>query len=149
MIRVAMLGIKHLEQCILIETRSDPHPWGKINWLRSLRDDHCLGLWQNDELLAVSAYSLVLDDVSLLNIVVDTDKRAKGMGRFLLTEGLAWMQQFGGARCLLEVRISNTAARSLYAALGFVEDGVRKNYYPLGDGYENAILMSADLPLMD
>lgn len=144
-----MLSMQHLEQCLLIETRSDPHPWGKMNWLRSLRDDHCLGFWENDELLAISCYSLVLDEVSLLNIVVDTDSRGQGVGRGLLTEGLEWMQQFGGARCLLEVRESNTVARSLYTRLGFVEDGVRKNYYPLGDAFEHAVLMSADLPLAE
>ncbi|WP_269620316.1 ribosomal protein S18-alanine N-acetyltransferase [Zhongshania sp. BJYM1] len=148
MTRIAMLGIHHLEQCLLIETRSDPHPWGRVNWLRSLRDDHCLGYWQGDELLAISAYTLVLDDVSLLNIVVDNDCRGSGVGRRLLTEGLEWMQQFGGARCLLEVRVSNTVARALYSKLGFVEDGIRKKYYPLGDGHEDAILMSADLPLL-
>ncbi|MDF1692202.1 MAG: GNAT family N-acetyltransferase [Zhongshania sp.] len=147
MMRVAMLGIKHLEQCLLLESRSDPHPWGRENWLRSLRDDHCLGLWKGTELLAISCYCLVLDDVSLLNIVVDADSRGQGAGRRLLTEGLEWMQQFGGARCLLEVRLSNTVARSLYSDLGFAEDGIRKNYYPLGDGYEHAVLMSADLPL--
>lgn len=147
MTRIAMLGMQHLDRCLLIENRSDPHPWGKMNWLRSLRDDHCLGLWEGDELLAISCYTLVLDDVSLLNIVVDKDSRGQGVGRQLLTEGLEWMQQFGGARCLLEVRLSNKVARSLYTQLGFAEDGIRKNYYPLGDGFEDAVLMSADLPL--
>tara|TARA_R110001592_G_scaffold89133_1_gene262330 strand:+ start:93 stop:542 length:450 start_codon:yes stop_codon:yes gene_type:complete len=149
MSRVAMLGMAHLEQCLLIENRSDPHPWGKMNWLRSLRDDHCLGWWEGDELLAISCYTLVLDDVSLLNIVVDKSSRGQGVGRRLLCEGLEWMQQFGGARCLLEVRLSNTVARNLYTQLGFAEDGIRKNYYPLGDGFENAVLMSADLPLAE
>ncbi|MFT7405191.1 GNAT family N-acetyltransferase [Zhongshania sp.] len=148
MSRVAMLGIQHLEQCLLIEARSDPHPWGRINWLRSLRDDHCLGYWDEGELLAISAYSLVLDEVSLLNIVVDTNSRGSGVGRHLLIEGLEWMQQFGGHRCLLEARVSNTVARALYRKLGFAEDGIRKKYYPLGDGFEDAVLMSADLPLL-
>lgn len=147
MTRIAMLAMHHLERCLLLEARSDPHPWGKMNWLRSLRDDHCLGLWEGEELLGISCYTLVLDDVSLLNIVVDTDSRGRGVGRQLLSDGLEWMQQFGGARCLLEVRESNTVARSLYTKLGFAEDGIRKNYYPLGDGYEHAVLMSADLPL--
>ena len=40
---------------------------------------------------------------------------------------------------LLEVRESNTAARSLYDSLGFRPVGVRKNYYK--NPVENAILM--------
>lgn len=96
---------------------------------------------------AVAAFSLVMDEASLLNIVVGREHRGAGLGRFILAEGAAWMQQIGAQRCLLEVRRGNAAARALYQRLGFVEDAIRKNYYPLGNGREDAILMSADLPL--
>ena len=44
------------------------------------------------------------------------------------------------SRILLEVRISNDAARNLYQKLGFLEDGIRKEYYQ--DNREDAVLMS-------
>ncbi|AKH69095.1 ribosomal-protein-alanine acetyltransferase [Spongiibacter sp. IMCC21906] len=140
------LNRAHLQDCIAIDADS-PHPWGESHWARSLRDDHCLGLCLDSHLLAVSAYSLVFDELSLLNIVVADNQKGRGYGQALLEQGLEWMQQFGPARCILEVRVSNLAARRLYKRLGFGEDGLRKNYYPLGTGREDAMLMSVNLPL--
>mgnify|MGYP000270382361 CR=1 FL=1 len=40
----------------------------------------------------------------------------------------------------LEVREGNGSARRLYQRLGFLEDGLRKNYYT--DPQENAVLMT-------
>ena len=41
----------------------------------------------------------------------------------------------------LEVRVSNTAARTLYANAGFREIGVRRGYYPAHVGREDAIVL--------
>lgn len=136
-----------LAACLRLSEKSDPHPWPPSVWRRSLRDDHCLGIREGDQLIAVAVFSLVLDEVSLLNIVVDDHRRGRGLGRDLLASGLAWMQQFGAERCVLEVRVSNHPAKRVYAALGFREDGRRKNYYPLGAEREDALLMSVPLPL--
>lgn len=141
------LHSSQLDQCLALEARSDDHPWGHDIWHRSLAKEHCLGWWEGDKLVAISAFSLVLDEVSLLNIIVDIDCRGCGYGRLLLAEGLEWMQQFGGLRCILEVRDSNVAAQKLYRGMGFHEDGRRKNYYPDGGGREDALLMSSLLPI--
>ena len=48
----------------------------------------------------------------------------------------------------LEVRVSNTAAISLYEKLHFVETGRRENYYNIADSNtrrEDAVLMARDL----
>ena len=41
----------------------------------------------------------------------------------------------------LEVRVSNVAARALYAQMGFREIGVRRSYYPAPVGREDAIVL--------
>ena len=142
-----VLTLADMEACLALSQKSDPHPWQSSVWRRSLRDDHCLGTKIGDRLVSVAVFSLVLDEVSLLNIIVDDHCRGQGLGRELLVSGLSWMQQFGAERCVLEVRVSNRPARSLYASMGFAEDGLRKNYYPLGAGREDALLMSVPLPL--
>lgn len=144
--KIDLLSHRHLALCQAIDEAS-PFPWGGTHWARSLRDDHCLGLWQGATLVAISAYTLVFDELSLMNIVVASTQVGRGYGRHLLLGGLDWMQQLGPSRCVLEVRESNVVARRLYRSVGFGEDGIRKNYYPLGAGREDAVLMSAPLPL--
>ena len=48
-------------------------------------------------------------------------------------------------RMFLEVRPSNTRAVGLYEKLGYAQIGKRKNYYPAGDGREDALVYSIDL----
>jgi ribosomal protein S18 acetylase RimI-like enzyme len=46
---------------------------------------------------------------------------------------------------LLEVRPTNAAARALYARAGFVQLGVRRDYYPAKPGREDALLLGRAL----
>ena len=70
----------------------------------------------------------------------------------LLRAALEDFRDRGANRCCLEVRASNRAARGLYEAFGFREDGLRKNYYG-GAGHpgaglsarEDAVLLSLQL----
>jgi len=76
---------------------------------------------------------------------VRASRRGRGLGAFLLGGLLAQVKASGAHRCLLEVRASNTAARRLYAKMGFERDGERKNYYPGPGAPEHALLMSRNL----
>ena len=51
----------------------------------------------------------------------------------------------GSKKIFLEVRISNEVAIDLYKKMGFKEIGLRRNYYRLREGREDAILMSKTL----
>lgn len=84
----------------------------------------------------------VVDEVTLLDVAVRGTRRREGHGRALVEELLAWAKEAGARLCLLEVRTSNTAARSLYATLGFEEVNVRRRYYEDG---EDAVEMHATL----
>lgn len=101
---------------------------------------HC-----GDRLDGFVVYSRVLDEVSIHNIAVRPGQQGRGLGGTLLVRSLALMKRAGAARCLLEVRASNVAARRLYASTGFTLDGERKDYYPAGAGREDALLMSMKL----
>jgi ribosomal-protein-alanine N-acetyltransferase len=86
--------------------------------------------------------SQVLDEASIFSIAIHPAQQGKGLGQMLLATAMLQVQRAGAARCLLEVRRSNTTARRLYQRNGFTLDGVRKNYYPTTDGREDALLMS-------
>ncbi len=71
----------------------------------------------------------VADEAELLNLAVTDDSRRGGIGSALLDKALALASGEGVRTVYLEVRESNSAARGLYAAHGFVEVGRRRRYY--------------------
>jgi len=71
----------------------------------------------------------VIDESEVMNIAVHPDYRRQGIGEALL-ETLAHALREQGSRGLtLEARVSNTPAVSLYKKAGFLQVGLRKNYY--------------------
>lgn len=87
----------------------------------------------------------VLDEVSIHDIAIDASEQGRGLGRRLLQVVLERFRDAGASRCLLEVRASNQVALRLYRSCQFHLDGVRKNYYPVDGGREDALLMSRAL----
>lgn len=79
-------------------------------------------------------------DGDITNIAVTESFRRKGVGSALID---ALKSVPGIERLLLEVRESNTAARTLYEKRGFSVDGIRKNFY--SSPRENAVLMSIEI----
>ena len=71
----------------------------------------------------------------ILNIGVSPRFRRMGVATALLKEELARQGSH-----FLEVRISNVGAQALYRKLGFVELGMRPNYYD--NPRESAIVMT-------
>ena len=77
------------------------------------------------------------------NVVVDPKRRRQGAGRLLILELMRQAQERGANDIFLEVRGSNTAARGLYAKLGFKEHGRRRDYYHAPD--EDAVALRLEL----
>jgi ribosomal-protein-alanine N-acetyltransferase len=75
----------------------------------------------------------------ILNLAVHPDHRGRGLGQLLVESVIADTIGAGAESVTLEVRRGNRAALRLYQKLGFVEQGVRKNYYGKGD---DALIMT-------
>ncbi|MDZ7782618.1 MAG: ribosomal protein S18-alanine N-acetyltransferase [Halioglobus sp.] len=90
-------------------------------------------------------YSLAPGEGTIENMGVAESRRGRGIGRALLRAACEDMHHRGAQRCLLEVRMSNVAARALYESEDFVLDGRRVDYYQTPDGREDALLMSRRL----
>lgn len=133
-----------------LDARAGPWPWSEANYRAACEgEDPALGrallLDGDGGVLAAVVYSRVLDLAEIQNVVSDPDYRRQGLARRLLEAVLAQLRAEGAERCMLEVRVSNAPAIALYRRLGFAEDGLRRNYYPLGRGREDALLMSLQL----
>lgn len=77
----------------------------------------------------------VSGEAEILTVAVDPVARRRGVARRLLWGVLEAMP----GRVWLEVRRSNTAAQRLYQQLGFVDVGLRRNYY--SSPSEDAVVM--------
>lgn len=141
-----------------------PHGWSS-----TMLGDHVLAVSDNprcsnytlaaefisddDSTLATLAgYALfqqVVDELTLMNIVVAPVWRRNGVAHALLDAGLKQATNNGAKSCFLEVRASNEGAVALYSQYGFECCGRRRNYYPCDNvesgGREDAILYNLDL----
>ena len=77
----------------------------------------CCGLWQSFE------------DADICNVAVDQTLRRQGIGEQLLLFLMENGKKRGVKNFTLEVRRSNEAAIGLYHKLGFLDEGVRPNFY--------------------
>lgn len=76
-----------------------------------------------------------------MTIGVDAPYQRQGIGSAILEALLTQAATQGARRMLLEVRVDNDAAISMYEAFGFARIGLRRRYYqPEGvDAYTMAV----------
>jgi ribosomal-protein-alanine N-acetyltransferase len=135
-----------LDQILAIEQASFQTPWTRRSFLFELRENPFawnLVVREGERVVAYACLWTVDRELKINNIAVHPDDRGRGHGRRLLVEILSRARAKGCVEATLEVRPSNSAARSLYRSLGFHDVGRRKGYYE--DTHEDAILMSATL----
>lgn len=132
---------RDLPTVLKVADASLPVPWSEAIWREELISPFGVYLVLEEE-SAISGFigaKRVADEAHVMTLAVRPERRRRGLGRFLVRSALASVS--GVRRIHLEVRPTNAAARTLYASLGFVETGSRKNYY----GNEDALLMTLDL----
>ena len=71
--------------------------------------------------------------------------KRQGIGNELLKKVESIANKFGIKEIFLEVRESNEEAISFYKTNEFIQIGLRKNYYKLFDGREDALIFSKKL----
>ncbi len=99
--------------------------------------------FRDEKIAGFLILSTVLDEAEILEVAVPENLRRCGIGSELMSEIFGWCSKNGISKIFLEVRESNFPARAYYKKYGFVENGLRKNYYR--DPVENAVLMSKEL----
>lgn len=82
----------------------------------------------------------VLEEGEIARIAVIPENRRQGVGARLLLELESLCEDNGITKLLLEVRESNLGAMDFYTEYGFIEDGIRRNFYE--NPREDAVLMS-------
>lgn len=82
---------------------------------------------------------MIVGEGHITNIAVESKHRKMGAGRKLVEGLIDLSEDMQVTSMTLEVRQSNVAAQNLYKQYGFIEHGIRPNYY--ADDREDAIIM--------
>ncbi len=127
-----------------IELAAHSHPMSESLFSDNIERYHGLAIKLDGQWVGFALISLVVGEAELLDYVIDPKLQGKGIGRAFLEWIVAQLSE-KAERFYLEVRASNHAAIALYDAVGFVEMGVRSNYYPAKKGREDAVLMAMEL----
>ncbi|GAE27273.1 ribosomal-protein-S18p-alanine acetyltransferase [Halalkalibacter wakoensis JCM 9140] len=117
-------------------------PWDRSIFLTELTSNqfaHYLVYEVEEEIIGYCGLWIVMDEAQITNVAVHSKYRGKGHGEKLLRYVIAFLKQMGVVKLSLEVRVSNEVAQNLYRKIGFVEGGIRKNYY--ADNLEDALVM--------
>ena len=133
------------EQVAAIEAVSFSVPWSLRAFTDTVEKENFRYFVAEEagEILGYCGFLFVLDEAEIPNVCVKSSARKQGVGKQMMTVLMEEAAKLGIATLFLEVRESNAAARSLYKALGFEENGIRKNFYE--QPVENAVLMSKSL----
>ncbi len=143
------LAAENIPIVAAIESVSYPDPWSESLFYNELTNpaSHFYVEFVSEELVGYGGFWLAADEADILTVTVSPMFRGKGLGRALLEFLLEEARRRGASFAMLEVRVSNTVARTLYQSAGFYEVGLRKGYYDHGG--EDAILMRRNLIVDD
>ena len=140
------LAHEHLGQAAEIERLCFSDPWSEKMLAEHLANPCSLTLaavGDTGRLLGYVGLLAVVDEGYITNVAVRPDCRRQGIASSLLQA----LEARGRARNLtfltLEVRQSNAPARALYEKLGYVQAGLRRNYYE--NPREDAVIMTKTL----
>ena len=124
---------KDVDQVCVLEEEAFSMPWHKESFLEMIRNPdamYLVALGQNDEVTGCCGVRNIVMEGDISNVVVKRAERGKGTGRALMTElMIRAVEKYGIQAFTLEVRVSNTAAIKLYQSLGFVNEGIRPDFY--------------------
>lgn len=138
MIKIREMQLDDLEQVMTIEEANFSVPWTETGFFTFLLREDTLFLVaeEGEKILGYCGVVTVQDEGDITNVAVEKNSQNQGIGKKLLEEMFQRIQKAGVCRLFLEVRAGNAAALHLYEKMGFVQMGIRKNYYeqPVEDG---------------
>lgn len=138
MMEIRQMQLDDLEQVMEIENENFSVPWTETGFFTFLIREDTLFLvaQEKEEILGYCGVVMVQDEGDITNVAVKKSWQNQSVGKKLMEELVKSTEQEGVARLFLEVRASNEPALRLYRNMGFVQTGIRKNYYeePREDG---------------
>lgn len=141
-----VMSMADLEDIMLVERASHAHPWSIGIFKDCLRVGYyCPVLREGDKVISYGVMSVAVEEAHIFNVCVSPEYRRQRFGLHMMEHLLKMAKEKNAKNVFLEVRPSNNIAIQLYDKLGFSEVGVRKDYYPKGQGREDALVFAVNL----
>lgn len=86
--------------------------------------------------------SVISPEAEIYTICVRPDMQNQGVASKILNDFLDYCEQKRIESYYLDVRVDNDKAIALYKKFGFKTISVRKNYYPMGTKFYDAVVMT-------
>ncbi|MGN0017792.1 MAG: ribosomal protein S18-alanine N-acetyltransferase [Candidatus Gastranaerophilaceae bacterium] len=118
------------------------HHWSRDSFYSELSNNlarYFCAFNENNELVGYAGSWIIIDEAHITNIAVAPEHRNKKVGESLLVKIIETCYKEMAKYLTLEVRVSNTAAISLYEKYNFKSLGTRKGYYQ--NNNEDALIM--------
>lgn len=141
MLQIDDMRKEDLEQVSTMEAACFSMPWSKKSFEENLnRSDAVYVVARDgDKVLGYCGAYVILNEADINQVAVESLHRKKGVGGKMLAALLEKLGKAGADAVTLEVRKSNEAAIALYESMGFVTEGIRKNFYE--KPVEDALIM--------
>ena len=121
----------HVAQVAALEAICFHDPWSEKSVASELTNP--LSLWlvalDGNRVAGYVGSQSVLGESDMMNVAVHPDYRRQGIAEQLCLALVKELKEKGNHCLTLEVRASNEPAKALYEKLGFLQVGLRKNYY--------------------
>tara|TARA_B100001113_G_scaffold29189_1_gene20998 strand:- start:3689 stop:4150 length:462 start_codon:yes stop_codon:yes gene_type:complete len=143
---IVPMTIDHLSDVFNLEVKSYDYPWTK-EILRDciLYQYDAFTIYFNNILAGYIISKISRPETHILNLTISSDFRKNGLGKSLIQLIINDSVIRGAEDIILEVRVNNSNAISLYESLGFKKVGTRKNYYESKEGREDAYVLKLKL----
>lgn len=130
-----------LKEVYAIEQETFSDPWRKEDFLDSLTEPNngYLIAELDGAIAGYCGYWGIAGEGYIYNVAVKKEYRRQQVGFRLLSDLIKRAEVKGIAAFTLEVRVTNEAAIRLYEKLGFVQSGIRKEFYT--KPVEDAVIM--------
>ena len=140
-IMIRKMTMDDLDTVVEIEKECFSVPWSKQGFMDALQktDAYYIVAVTDDRVVGYCGAYGVCDEADINQVAVTGKYRRSGIGERMVRQLLDGLKERGYLYTTLEVRKSNTAAIALYEKLGFVSEGIRKNFYEKPT--EDAVIM--------
>lgn len=132
---------EYVDQVCVLEEEAFSMPWHKESFMEMIANENACYLVAlvGKEVVASCGLRHIVGEGEITNVVTKSTMRGQGIGRQILLKLLDEGAKMGAQAFTLEVRVSNIPAIHLYESLGFVSEGIRKNFYE--EPTEDALIM--------